>query len=314
VLQRSSGLPLAPEGSIRAVGRTAVGLLGLYGLSVVAAVAIGASAQVLERIYVLDAVIGGFGLVLLIAAYRRPTTPLARAQLRWIVWAFVLLVVTLLASVVAPLIAFGQYPFVSVGLVTLVWCAFPLSIALAVLHYRLFDVDAVLRATVVYGVLGAVLVVAYVALAFVLGRLVATLAGPIAGTDPGVSLVAALAVAALAHPLRLRVQDALDRLVYRHQVARRRFGAEASEWLARAQPLESVANLLTQQAPARLGLFGAGLVLASGMERLAEPSNTLPGPLPDAPGGLADCLARLGGPAIVADVEQWPGDVAVVSP
>jgi hypothetical protein len=83
----------------------------------------------------------------------------------------------------------------------------PASIAIAVLRYRLYDIDRLINRTLVYALLTAILGLCYVA-----GSLVFVLVAG-AGTDPPSWLVAAvtLAAAAIFRPARRRIQTAVDR-------------------------------------------------------------------------------------------------------
>jgi signal transduction histidine kinase len=89
------------------------------------------------------------------------------------------------------------------------------AIAVAVLKYRLYDIELVIRWTLVYGVLVAVVGAAYLALAALLGLVLARQAQPLA------AVAAAVLVAAIFGPLRDRLQRWVDRLVYgeRHDPA-----------------------------------------------------------------------------------------------
>ena len=82
--------------------------------------------------------------------------------------------------------------------------AFPVSIGVAVLRYRLYEIDRLINRTLVYGVLTVLLAAAYAATTLVLG---ATLGSGSAWTTAGATLAAAAAF----RPLRARVQDAVDR-------------------------------------------------------------------------------------------------------
>jgi len=92
---------------------------------------------------------------------------------------------------------------------------FPLSFAVAILRYRLWDIDILIRRTLIYSVLTGLLVVIYFASVLVLQ------AGFVAFTGQGrselVSVVSTLAIAALFVPMRRRVQDAIDRRFYQQK-------------------------------------------------------------------------------------------------
>ncbi len=77
--------------------------------------------------------------------YRGPTTPLARAQLTWIGWGLAVAVAATALRAGAALLFGDVLPALfDVGLAA-AWLLVPISLGLAVLRYRLFDVDRVVR-------------------------------------------------------------------------------------------------------------------------------------------------------------------------
>jgi hypothetical protein len=84
----------------------------------------------------------------------------------------------------------------------------PLAIGVAVLRYRLYDIDRIINRTLVYGLLTATLGLAYALVVLVLGQLF----GKVGGTPPSWAVAGAtLTVAALFQPARRRIQQAVDR-------------------------------------------------------------------------------------------------------
>jgi MFS family permease len=82
--------------------------------------------------------------------------------------------------------------------------ALPATIAVAVLRYRLYEVDRIINRALVYGALTALLGGVYAAVVLLLGQLL--------GRDSSLAVAGAtLAVAALVQPARRRIQDAVDR-------------------------------------------------------------------------------------------------------
>jgi hypothetical protein len=184
---------------------------------------LGASGAVAEVMEVLEGV--GLGLAALTAflalgslvlRFRR-SRGVERLQLKWFASAVALTFAALTVSLVAVAFPGGwRDPIGDVGWFTfLLSCLFlvPLSVGVAVLRYRLYDIDLVIKRTLVYGSLTAMLAAAYLGLVL-LFRLV--LAPVTDGSDLAVA-ASTLAVAALFRPLRSRTQAAVDRRFYRRR-------------------------------------------------------------------------------------------------
>jgi hypothetical protein len=83
---------------------------------------------------------------------------------------------------------------------------------IAILKYRLYDIDVLINRTLVYVLLTAMLVLVYVGSVFSLQYVFRAMTGE---TSQLVVVASTLAIAALFNPLRRRIQDVVDRRFYR---------------------------------------------------------------------------------------------------
>jgi hypothetical protein len=146
----------------------------------------------------------------IVVRFRR-SSGIERQQLKWFVFVAVTDILLIVAMVLSPGGSAAQAVFgVAMILGTLV--GLPVAIAIAVLRYRLYDIDRLISRTVVYFLLTASLLGVYLVLVLGLGSRMRS------GDGESSQLVVAastLAVAALFRPLRSRIQAVVDRRFYR---------------------------------------------------------------------------------------------------
>jgi hypothetical protein len=156
--------------------------------------------------------------VALIYRYRRMSSPMQRQQLKWIVFGgsatTLIVLVTNLPPLIFPALSRtgSLYGLFLTAINTLVLLPLIFCFAIAILRYRLWEIDVIINRTLVYGTLTGALALVYVGL--VIG--LQTLLSSIISHDSGVAIViSTLAIAALFQPLRHRIQQIIDRRFYR---------------------------------------------------------------------------------------------------
>ena len=152
--------------------------------------------------------------------YRRASTPVQRQQTKWVVYGFS----AALAGFIAAIFLYEFVPTIGrsgplgemVG-ETIVYgflLLIPLSIGVAILRSRLYDIDILINRTLVYGSLTATLALVYISSVVSLQAALRALTGQ----ESTLAIVAStLAIAALFVPLRRRVQGFVDRRFYRRK-------------------------------------------------------------------------------------------------
>jgi hypothetical protein len=143
--------------------------------------------------------------------YVRVSSREEKQQTKWFVFGFVLF---LALSVLNDVLGTHNPYRDEVGL--LIFAFVPVSVGVAILRYRLWDIDLLIRRTLVYGTLTVLLVLTYAGLVIGLGSLLRLFTGEL-GQSPVVIVVSTLAIAALFQPLRHRLQAIIDRRFYRRK-------------------------------------------------------------------------------------------------
>jgi hypothetical protein len=171
--------PWAPQGAAGRLlligGRAAIALLFCCGLAAVSALGL---------------------------RYRRAAA-VERQQLTWFLYAAVLAVLALVFNAIG--LTVGR-PLIDV-LGALVLCLFPVAVAVAVLRYRLYEIDRIVSRTVSYALLSAGLIGLYLLVVALLRPLLE----PLTGSSTLAVAGSTLAVAAVFNPARRRLQAAVDR-------------------------------------------------------------------------------------------------------
>ena len=161
----------------------------------------------------------GIGALAQIYRYRRVSTIVQRQQTKWAVFGFVItilvfagvqLVFVLVPGLTKPGAALYRVPALTIILLSLL--VLPVTIGISILRYRLFDVDILIRRTLVYGVLTGLLAFVYFGGVVLLQQLFRA-----PEQSEIVTVISTLAIAALFAPLRRRVQAGIDRRFYRRK-------------------------------------------------------------------------------------------------
>ena len=192
---------LSPEPS-KALGITGPNPFGIPDAAPVMNALIAASAPLI--------LVGVFGSIASVAVRYRRAVGVERAQVKWLVYAGVFVIVGNLVGGIAWFIAPGDPSALEFSIVmtfaTLVGIV--LATGVAILRYRLWDIDVIINRTVVYGSLSALVILGYVVIVGGLGLVLQA-----EGSLP-IALVGTGIIAISFQPLRDRLQRGVNRLMY----------------------------------------------------------------------------------------------------
>lgn len=159
----------------------------------------------------------GSGVIAQIHRYRRVSSPAQRQQTKWVVFGVTAMGLGVAgASVLGEVVRVRNQSGAQLAVLelisgTIALCALlllPLSIGIAILRYRLWDIDILINRTLVYGALSASIAAVYVLVVGTLGALLQ------ARGDMAISLLATALVALLVQPVRDGLQRSVNRLMY----------------------------------------------------------------------------------------------------
>lgn len=190
--------------------------------------------------------------------YRRVSTPDERQQTKWVVFGMVIALLGFLLFAFLPLALLQVFfPLQRLSLLTsvlvitsiyLVLLLIPLSLAVAILRYRLWDIDIIIRRTLVYSLLTACVAGVYVLVVVALGAIFR------AEGNILISFCATFLIALLFQPLRALLQRSVNRLFYGQRDEPYKVIARLSRRLEETLASDAVLSTITETVAQALKL------------------------------------------------------------
>ncbi|MCB0062763.1 MAG: hypothetical protein KDE19_11630, partial [Caldilineaceae bacterium] len=168
-----------------------------------------------------------------------------RQQMKWFTFAAALLIGSaVLGSVAQQLWPTPVIDFISKAAQAIFLAGMALAIGLAILQHRLFDIDLIIRRTLLYSLLTLTLALLYFGCVVLLENLFHSLTGQ--AQNSLVTVLSPLVIAALFTPLRRRVQEEIDRRFYRRRYDAEQVLAAFAETVRNETDLERLTQELVQ--------------------------------------------------------------------
>jgi signal transduction histidine kinase len=227
----------------------------------------------------------GLSVSSLILRFRR-STGVERQQIKWVAFGLPISVVLVVLSTFA-----GDQTILGAVFSAASYLVFPVTIGIAILRFHLYDLDLVVRKTLLYGTLAAFIAVVYVAIVVGVGALVGS------GDSQNLVLsVAATAIVAIAfQPVRARAERFANRIVYGKRATPYEILAEFSGRMGEAYEDDDVLPRMSRVLGEGIAAEHAEVWLHVGQELrvaaawpgdadLAAPVRIADGELPELPG------------------------------
>jgi signal transduction histidine kinase len=233
--------------------------------------------DVVSGVLLLLPLLAMLAVISLVLRYRRGQTE-ERHQIRIVMYAMALYAVTFGASRLAGQVTSGSVVWLQdVSIIGIL--AVPFGAGVAVLKYRLYDIDVVISRTLVYGSLAAFITAVYVGIAVGIGTLVGSGGKP----NLGLSILATAIVAVGFQPLREHMQRFANRLVYGKRATPYEVLSQFSERVAESYASDEVLPRMARVLAEGTGADLAEVWLRSGdvLRRAAvfPLESSLPGPV-----------------------------------
>ena len=166
-------------------------------------------------------------------------------QIKWFAYAVVATVVGITVAYAIPdtLDTPLWFDWLGYALVVATTPVIPVSIGIAILRYRLYDIDRIINRTLVYGGLTVTLALLYFSVVTATQELLRALTGQEQQPQP-IVVASTLLSAALFNPLRLRMQEFVDRRFYRSKYDARKVLVAFSSRLRDETDLDSLSDEL----------------------------------------------------------------------
>ncbi|MBN1934530.1 MAG: hypothetical protein JW934_07680 [Anaerolineae bacterium] len=196
------------------------------------------------------------GVISIVHTYLTVHEATVRSQIRWIAWGSIVGLLPYIVATALPEALSGR-AWLTIEITSFFIVALPVTVAIAVVRYRLFDIDLLIRHSLLY----TLILIGLAGIYFLLNALFDSLLEQIVGHDSprAATFFSTLITVSLFWLWQQRAARTINRLLYPDYVDASTLLAETTEKLSSAIRHEDVEALLTQSIPARVGARGGNL-------------------------------------------------------
>lgn len=203
--------------------------------------------------------------IILPLKYRRKISRNEKAQIEWIYWGIALSVSPFLLFWLVPGI-FGLPYLVDEEILLLFLILIPISFAIAVVKFRLFDIDVVIKRSIIYSILIALIITLYLGLIYFFGKI-----GSNYFEEDALlfNILTAVTIALLFSPLRSKVRHFVNSVFFREKYNFDEAVSQLTAGIKECKTLNLLGNFLTEEINKFIPVKSIAIVVKSpGSERL----------------------------------------------
>lgn len=236
-------ISLTLNGSLFFTGRINYSLLGIF--------------QFISAIYLLICILGG--ICAFLHSYFTTHSPAMKQKLHGVVWGTTAALLPIATVNVIKNVRPGT-EIIGGAYFILLAILLPLSFGHAIIRYGLLDLELIIKRSILYTLLTAILAVLYVTLVDLVGKLLREVAG---GTDIPATLLSLFLIAILFSPMRNLIQDWVDRTFYREKFRYRQTLNEFSQAITSILDLGTLVDVLVYRISTTLHVSEVAVFLKS---------------------------------------------------
>ncbi len=253
------------------------------------------------------------GSVNFVIHYFKLESPSARRALRpTLIGAGIALIVSAYLVIVTRMNEFLIFTQPVLLLPAFLLMSFPISFGYSIFRYHLMDIDLIVKRSLLYGAITALIAGIYLGVVFGIGSVLGSFLG--SSENQALGVIAFLIIAFAFDPIKRRVQDSIDRFFYRERYNYQRALREFSHELPRLMNLDEILSSMVNRISSTMHVEKVAVVLCGEAEGCRSVGKNIPDRLltfGEEDGGLMGFLRRTQQPFVIASSRQGRDDYTV---
>jgi len=196
----------------------------------------------------------------IVGSYRAAKTIEERRRVQWILWGLAAGPLPFVMLIIIPNVVISR-DLIPEDLATIFLLITPFSLAVSLLRHQLFDIERVIRRSIVYGVMTAFIGSVYAVSVLLVAS---TVQGVLPVGEYSIAILMSMGVALAFNPLRRRLQDVVDRTLFPMRTDYRNAVRHSTQELHAALSTEAMCSVLCRAIQEKLPVVGVDVFVKDG--------------------------------------------------